>query len=70
MKKEYSMKGRGYQTRGMQQLSDGSWVVPMYRNRDDAMLGSFEIPTNPPRTARQAFEVARKQCWNEYTLGH
>jgi hypothetical protein len=68
--KTYKFKGRGYQTRHMQQYPDGSWIVPMYRNRDDALLGSFEVPAYPLLSARQAFELVRKQCWAEYSIGY
>jgi hypothetical protein len=68
--KRYNIKGRGYQTRDMQQLSNGTWIIPMYRNRDDAMLGSFEVPASQAATARKAFEIVRKQCWAEYSSGY
>lgn len=60
------IKGRGYQTRGMSEISPGSWSIPMYRNRDDAMLGIYSVEAS---TARQAFEIARKACWDEFTIG-
>ena len=61
----YNLKGRGYQTRGMHQLENGVWIVPMYRNRDDAMCGSYEVPGH--LTKWRAFEVARQDCWNEFS---
>jgi hypothetical protein len=61
-----SIKGRGYQTRGMNELKPGFFSIPMYRNRDDASCGIFYIEA---QTARQAFEIARKECWDEFTRG-
>jgi hypothetical protein len=58
------MKGRGYHTRGMSEISLGQYSIPMYRNRDDAMLGIYEVQANSPH---RAFEIARKQCWAEYS---
>jgi len=67
MRTPKNIKGRGYQTRGISEISSGRYSIPMYRNRDDAMLGIFEIEAN---SAHKAFEIARKQCWNEYSSGY
>ena len=62
----YNMKGRGYNTRGMREVSPGYWMIPMFRNRDDAMLGTYEVEA--PNRFR-AFEKARKECWDEFSRG-
>ncbi len=77
MNKDYNIKGRGYQTRGMYLTAGGElWIIPMYRNSDDAMLGSYEVsasattPTTPRERflqAHKAFEIVRKECWAEFS---
>lgn len=65
-KRTYNMKGRGYQTRLMTESSPGFWSIPMYRNSDDAGLGIYTIKA---KYAYQAFEIARKDCWAEFSRG-
>ena len=62
----YRFKGRGYHTRHMTESATrpGFYSIPMYRNRDDAMLGTKYIQASSPR---QAFEQARKECWEDFT---
>ncbi len=61
------MKGRGYCTRGMNEISPGNWSIPMYRNSDDAECGIYQIEAS---TAREAFEIARKECWYELSANY
>jgi hypothetical protein len=64
MTRNYNIKGRGYSTRLMHGDGDGNWSIPMFRNGDDASLGIFEVSASSPF---RAFEIARKQCWDEYS---
>jgi len=61
-----NIKGRGYSTRQMNEIKPGLFSIPMYRNRDDASLGIFTVEAS---SAHRAFEIARKDCWDEFTLG-
>ena len=61
-----SIKGHGYSTRGMNEISPGHYSIPMYRNSDDAELGIFTIEASSPH---RAFEIARKKCYDEFSRG-
>ena len=62
MSKQYNIKGRGYSARCMYEAAPGHWSVPMYRNRDDASMGIFEIKANH---RMKAFSIAQKACREE-----